>query len=486
MAEYLYPGVYVEEKKFGTPPMTGGSTSTGAFVGFAPRGPVGVPVFVTSWTDFVNKFALGADSPYMKNAYLAYAVYGFFNNGGQRMWIVRATDGTHATATVEIPNGEASIKVSAKDAGTWANDVKIIIERNADYEGTYDLSIVKGNNALEIHRQLGFGADAIYNFMGTINENSQFITVDTDAEQIEPTTLTQKEFTLKGGKDGLDSVETSHLLNAMRKFDSVDQINLLVIPESQSQAVAVDALAYCENRKDCVFIADGEYNADFESIQEYKQLFNSEFMALYYPWIEVSDPIGTVRKNKHIPTAGHVAGVIARTDTTRGVFKAPAGVEANVRGVLGVKTTINDQEQGVLNPKGINVIRTFPDSGIVVWGARTTNPSVYLNVRRELNYIMGAIFTSTKWAVFEPNNEDLWRKVRNQLVSFLESRRVLGAYRGRGEGDAYFVKCDGELNTTTEINAGRVNTEVGVSINKPGEFIIFRVGQWDGGGSVSQ
>lgn len=486
MGEYLYPGVYVEEKKFGTPPMTGGSTSTGAFVGFAPRGPVGDPTFVTSWTDFVNKFALGADSPYMKNSYLAYAVYGFFNNGGQRMWIVRATDGTDKIATVEIPNATSPITVSAKDAGTWANGLKFQITENTDFTGTYDVAVLKGTNILEVHRQLGFGADADYNFEGTINENSQYITVDTDATTIDQITITAKTFALAGGADGLGSVTTNHLVEAMKKFDLVDQINLLVIPESQAQAVAVEAVAYAENRKDCVFIGDGEYNADFESIQEYKTLFNSEFMALYFPWVEISDPIGTVKKTKYIPTAGHMAGVIARTDTNRGVFKAPAGVEANVRGVLGVKFKINDQEQGVLNPKGINVIRSFPDTGIVVWGARTTNPSVYLNVRRELNYIMGAIFQSTKWAVFEPNNADLWRKIRNQLVSFLEARRVLGAYRGSGEGDAFFVKCDGELNTLTEINAGRVNTEVGVSVNKPGEFIIFRVGQWDGGGSVSQ
>lgn len=485
MGEYLYPGVYVEEKKFGTPPMAGGSTSTGAFVGFAPRGPVGDPTFVTSWTDFVNKFALGVDSPYMANSYLAYMVYGFFNNGGKRMWVVRATDGTHAFASIEIANGSNAITFRAKDPGTWANSFKVEITENRDFAGTYDVAILKGKNVMEVHRQLGFGADADYNFVGTINENSQYVTVDTDATSIDTTTTVTKTFALSGGADGLGSVQTNHLLEAMRKFDLVDQINLLVIAESQAQAVTVDALAYAEKRKDCMYIYDGEYNADFESIQTHKQLFTSEFGALYFPWVEISDPIGTVKKTKYVPTAGHVAGVFARTDTERGVFKAPAGIEATVRGVLGVKYKLNDEEQGVLNPKGINVIRSFPDAGIVVWGARTNNPSVYINVRRELNYIMGAIFQSTKWAVFEPNNSDLWRKIRNQLVSFLEARRKLGAYRGNGEGDAYFVKCDGELNNTTEINAGRVNTEVGVSINKPGEFVIFRVGQWDGGGSVS-
>lgn len=482
MAEYLYPGVYVEEKKFGTPPMTGGSTSTGAFVGFMPRGQVGEPTFVTSWTDFVNKFAQGADSPYLKNSYLAYAVYGFFNNGGQRAWIVRATDGTEALAKAEFTNGVDAITFTAKDPGAWANKFKVKISANGDVEGTYNVEILKGDSVVEVHRQLSLTADAEFNFIGTINENSAYVVVDTDATVIDPTSLASQDF--KEGKDGLEAVETSHLVDAMKKFDLVDQINLLVIPESQAQAVATEAVAYAEKRKDCVFIADAGQNDDFNSVQEFKKLFASDYMGLYSPWLEVTDPIGTVKKTKYIPNAGHVAGMIARTDATRGVFKAPAGTEAGLRGVLGVKIKFNDQEQGILNPKGINVIRVFPDTGIVVWGARTT-ANTYLNVRRELNYIMGAIFQSTKWAVFEPNNADLWRRLRNQVVSFLEARRLLGAYRGSGEGDAYFVKCDGELNTVTEINAGRVNTEVGVAINKPGEFVIFRVGQWEGGGSVA-
>lgn len=484
MGEYLHPGVYVEEKKFGTPPITGGSTSTGAFIGFMPRGTVGDPTFVTSWTDFVNKFALGADSPYLKNAFLAYAVYGFFNNGGKRLWVVRATDGTHKQATVSVTNGVDGdpIVFTAKDAGTWANKFKVKIVENADFAGTYDVEILKDANIVEVHKQLGFGADAIYNFVGTINEYSKYVTVDTDATTIDDTVVGTSN-ALTGGADGLDNVTDIHLIDAMKKFDLVDSINLLVCPESQTQAFSVEAVAYSEKRKDCVFIGDGAYNADFETIQEFKTLFNSEFMTLYFPWGEILDPIGTVKKTKFIPIAGHVAGVYARTDTERGVFKAPAGVEANVRGLIGLKTKVNDGEQDILNPKGINVIRAFADTGIVIWGARTT-ANTYVNVRRELNFVMGAILNSTKWAVFEPNNAELWRKVRNAVSGFLRTRYALGAYRGASEAEAFFVKCDGELNTIDEINAGRVNTEVGVSINKPGEFVIFRVGQWDGGGSV--
>ena len=482
MAEYSYPGVYGEEKKFGTPPVTGGSTSTAAFVGYAPRGEVGVPTLVTSWTDFVNQFSLGAESPYLKNAYLAYAVYGFFNNGGKRLWVVRATDGTDKKAKISVTNGSKPIVFEAKDSGTWANQFSVKIVPNADFASKYDVQISKDGEVVETHRQLGFGeVDEPYHFAGTINANSKYITVETDADTIETGSLNAAQ-SLAGGEDGLTSIQDSNLIGAMKKLSTVDSINILVMPESQSQGLTTEAEAYAHSRK-ATFIGDGELNATLESIQQFKQLFASDFMTLYYPWGEIVDPIGTVKKTKFIPIAGHVAGVYARIDTERGVFKAPAGTEAGVRGLIGLKTTVNDEQQGILNPKGINVIRAFADTGIVIWGARTTAGN-YVNVRRELNYIMDAILSSTKWAVFEPNNTDLWRRIRNATNSFLRGRYALGAYRGASEEEAFFVKCDGELNTLDEINAGRVNSEIGVAINKPGEFIIFRVGQWDGGGSA--
>jgi uncharacterized protein len=481
MGEYLHPGVYVEEKKFGTPPVVGGSTSTGAFVGYTPR-VKSEPVFISSWTDFVNQTALGADSPYMKDSYLAYAVYGFFNNGGTRLWLVSATDGTDVKANATLLNGAtgSDITFEAQDSGVWGNKLSVKLVAG-DKTGLYNVEVTLDGVIVEVHKNVGLGSEN--NLLGAINQNSKYIFADTDATTIDPTAVDVAS-DLTGGTDGRDTLDDTHLVSAMKKFDEVDSINLLVIPESQSEVVTTEAVAYAENRKDAVFVADAEMNATFDSVQTFKELFASDFGALYYSWVEVSDPIGTVKKTKFVPSAGHVAGMIARTDANRGVFKAPAGVEAGLRGVVGLKTKINDAQQDILNPKGINVIRAFADTGIVVWGARTM-ANGYLNVRRELSFVQGAILNSTKWAVFEPNNSDLWRKIRNAVSGFLRGRYALGAYRGESEGEAFFVKCDGELNTVDEINAGRVNTEVGVSINKPGEFIIFRVGQWDGGGAVS-
>lgn len=482
MTEYLRPGIYVEEKKFGTPPVVGGSSSVGAFVGFAPRGKRNDPFFVSSWTDFVNKTADGADSPFMKNAYLAYAVYGFFLNGGQSAWIVLAGDGSEAKATISISNGTNPISIMAKDEGAWGNKLGVKIVANADGVELYDFEVYKGSALLETHVGVSLAANAEKPFVEYINANSKYVDVDTNATTMDPTSVGSMKL-LASGSDGLSAITDAKLAEAMKKFDLVDSINLLVSPESQTLAMSVEGTAYAENRKDCVYIADGGQNDDFEAVLSLKEGLPSDFGGLYYPWIEVSDPIGGIAKNKFIPCGGHVAGMIARNDNARGVFKAPAGTEAVVRGALSVKTKINDEQHKLLNPKNVNVIRVFPDAGIIVYGARTMAGS-YLNVRRELNYIMDAIPRSTRWSAFEPNNEDLWRKLRNQILSFLETRRVDGAYKGAGEGTAYFVKSDAELNTQAEIDAGRVNVEIGVAINKPGEFIIFRVGQWEGGSSV--
>ena len=478
MADYTYPGVYVEEHNYTTPVINGAvASSVGAFVGFSPRGQVGKPILVTSWTDFKNKFALGVE-PFMNNAYLSYMVYGFFANGGQMAWIVRATDGSEQNATVEIANGTKPVIITAKDPGTWGNKLKVKIDVNAKENTKYDITVLSGTTSLET-----FNGVAVEDFVLTLNQNSKYVMVSTEATTFEQETV--GTHVLSTGADGLSNITSTTLMEAVRKFDLVDTINLLVVAESQATALVTDAYAYAQNRKDCVFIFDGNMNDDFETIQQTKANYNNEYGELYFPWVQVNDPIGTVSTTKYIPCAGHVAGAIARNDSSRGIFKAPAGIEVSLSNVIGLKTVLNDAENGVLNSQGINCLRAFPDAGIVVWGARTT-ANTYLNVRRELNYIQSYIKQTTRWAVFEPNNEDTWLKITNQITEFLDGRYGLGAYRGASAEEAYFVKCDAELNNQAEINAGRINTEVGVAINKPGEFVIFRVGQWEGGTTVSE
>ena len=208
----------------------------------------------------------------------------------------------------------------------------------------------------------------------------------------------------------------------------------------------------------------------------------SQFAALYYPWIEVPNPRNAGRPIA-VPPCGHIMGVWARTDETRGVHKAPANEVP--RGVTGLAYNCNFREQEQLNPIGINCLRPFPNRGIRIWGARTlVEPDItewrYINVRRLMSYIEKSIETGTQWVVFEPNDEDLWQRVKRVVSNFLTDLWRQGALMGNSPEQAFYVKCDGDLNTPDTMILGRLYIEVGVAPVRPAEFVIFRVSQWSG------
>lgn len=208
----------------------------------------------------------------------------------------------------------------------------------------------------------------------------------------------------------------------------------------------------------------------------------SQFAALYYPWVKVANPRDNGRPIM-VPPCGHMMGVWARTDETRGVYKAPANEVP--RGVLGLSYDCNFREQELLNPQGINCIRSFNNQGIRIWGARTlVEPDQtewrYINVRRLMSYIEKSVELGTQWAVFEPNDEDLWARVARTISNFLTGLWRQGALMGNSPSQAFYVKCDGELNTPDSMILGRLYVEVGVAPVRPAEFVIFRFSQWTG------
>jgi phage tail sheath protein FI len=210
--------------------------------------------------------------------------------------------------------------------------------------------------------------------------------------------------------------------------------------------------------------------------------YDSKYAALYYPWVKVFDP--ATGGNEFVPPSGHMSGVWARNDDTRGVHKAPANEV--VRGAIVVETHLTKNEQELLNPEGINCIRAFPGRGIRVWGARTLSSDPawrYLNVRRLFNYLEESILGGTQWVVFEPNDDALWAKIRRTVSSFLVMEWRKGALFGLTPGEAFFVKCDRDNNTAESIDAGQVVCEIGVAPVKPAEFVIFRLSQFSGGAS---
>jgi phage tail sheath protein FI len=213
--------------------------------------------------------------------------------------------------------------------------------------------------------------------------------------------------------------------------------------------------------------------------------YDSKYASLYWPWIKIFDPVRG--QPVFVPPSGHMGGIWARTDDTRGVHKAPANEV--VRGAISLELQITKGEHDQLNPVGVNCIRSFPGRGIRVWGARTISSDPewrYLNVRRLFNFVEESVLEGTQWVVFEPNDQRLWDSVRRTISAFL--RRVWrdGALFGATPQEAFFVKCDAENNTQDTIDVGQLIVDIGIAPVKPAEFVIFRISQFAGGASLSE
>jgi phage tail sheath protein FI len=248
------------------------------------------------------------------------------------------------------------------------------------------------------------------------------------------------------------------------------------------KAVQTALISHCEQHGNRMAILDAPPGMTPQQIKDWRSdeaMYDSAYAALYYPWVKVENPIG-VNGNAEvfIPPSGHIAGLWARTDETRGVWKAPAN--DTLRGVLDIEREITQNEQGLLNPIGINCIRPFGTRGIRVWGARTLSSDSdwrYINVRRLFNMIETTILEGTQYAVFEPNDMTLWEGVKRTLSAFLRGLWSAGALFGSSADQAYYVKCDAETNPPESIDEGKLVVEVGISPVKPAEFVVFRISQ---------
>jgi phage tail sheath protein FI len=244
-------------------------------------------------------------------------------------------------------------------------------------------------------------------------------------------------------------------------------------------------IAHCERMGDRVAILDAPPDLNPQEVKRWRMEiagFDSSYAAMYYPWVKVMDPATDAVVN--LPPSGHVAGLWARNDNTRGVHKAPANEV--LMGVIGLAYQTTKGEQDTLNPIGVNCVRSFPGRGIRVWGARTLSSDPawrYINVRRLFNYVEKSIENGTQWVVFEPNNRKLWARVSRDVSSFLRIVWRDGALFGSSPAEAFYVKVDDELNPPESRDLGRLIIEIGMSPVKPAEFVIFRISQWAGPGS---
>ncbi len=342
------------------------------------------------------------------------------------------------------------------------------------------------------------------------SDASQLIRLEdlsTNGQQIPmPTQDNDPGWKLSGGNDGIPPEDTDAEINttyegvdnsepADRKgiytLKNIDDISIVAIPGIYTQHLQNKLIIHCETMNDRFAVLDSEEKADLDEIQTQRNFYDSKYAALYYPWIRVFDPLSKKRTN--VPPSGYMCGIYARSDTERGVHKAPANEV--VRGALGLeefngtKRIITKGQQDILNPKGVNCIRVFRGRGIRVWGARTISSDSlwkYVNVRRLFLFLEESIEDGTQWVVFEPNDQKLWARVRQTITQFLTRVWKDGALMGTTPEEAFFVKCDRTTMTQDDIDNGRLIVMIGVAPVKPAEFVIFRIAQWAGGSAATE
>jgi uncharacterized protein len=281
----------------------------------------------------------------------------------------------------------------------------------------------------------------------------------------------------------------------MYALEDIDLFNILCLPRAAAlaatdmRAVYAEAEVYCEERR-AFLIVDIPLNTNnLDAIQTWlsqNETLRHRNAAVYFPRVRIADPLNQSRL-RSVGASGTLAGLYAQTDATRGVWKAPAGIDVRLRNVQDLDYRQTDRENGVINPLGVNALRNFPIIGNVSWGARTldgadvlTSEWKYIPVRRIALFIEETLFRGTKFAVFEPNDEPLWAQIRLNVGAFMQTLFRQGAFQGATPREAYFVKCDKETTTQADINLGIVNVVVGFAPLKPAEFIIIRIQQMAG------
>ena len=583
MAEYLSPGVYVEEYDSGATPMQGVSTSTAGFVGLAERGPViGQPQLVTSFADYKRMYGgYLSQAAYGSNRFLPYAVEQFFANGGARAYIMRAAPGDAKAGS----RTTGVLKLTAANPGAWAEDLRVVVTpaskaktqvlavngadltlKNADgfnpgdvvelFDGktaahatvksvldkvvtldapcTLDVADTKVGTAkyiktceitltarlgetVETFENLSLKPDALNNVC-VKTAKSDLICVEVTAAKA-PAAPAPKEkdkdgkeipapapkaasivpyelcggsgselvLTLQGGSNGSVLTVTPDAFlgkddgpgkrTGLQAFQENGNVSIMAIPGVTAPEVQASLIAFCENKKSCFAILDVPMELKkTNDVANFRDMYDSTYAAMYHPWLEMYD--AGSKRSAYFPPSGAMAGIYARTDIERGVHKAPANEV--VRGCTGLSCAYNEGEQDILNPIGVNLIRSFTGRGIRVWGARTISSNglwKYLNVRRLFIYVEESIKANTNWVVFEPNSTTLWNRVTRTIETFLATCWRDGALAGSTPSEAFFVECGPTTMTQDDIDNGRLICQIGIAPVKPAEFVIFRITQ---------
>lgn len=537
-----YPGVYIEEIPSGVRTITGVATSITAFVGRTLRGPENEPTTINSYADFERRFGgLWVEST------LSYAVRDFFLNGGGQAIIVRLHNGAEAstiTLTAELVSPSSSpLVLEAANVGKWGSNLSAHVDHNTkESSGTelFNLTVYlkepENGQTIKTEKFLNVSVDSTHSryIPSVLIDSSDLVRVQKDSSgnynvstvipaetfkvtspPLSPPAYEEDPINAVGGSDGSHIGDDQFFGTGMEgdkkglyALEKADLFNLLCIPpyasstgsalnqNEQPTDVSTDliakAVAYCKKRRAMLLVDPHSKWTDKDKAKAFTANAlpypgtNSNYAALFFPRLKQRNMLRDNQMEEFVP-CGAVAGVFARTDAQRGVWKAPAGQDARLVGVPQLSVPLTDDENGELNQLGINCLRAFPIVGRLIWGSRTLEGAdrlasewKYISVRRTALFIEESLFRGTQWVVFEPNDEPLWAQIRLNVTAFMHNLFRQGAFQGTTPKEAYLVKCDKETTTQNDINQGIVNILVGFAPLKPAEFVFIKIQQLAG------
>ena len=531
-----YPGIYIEELPSSSHSVTPAPTSVTVFVGYtnpfwlsAPSGtppPFNQAIEIFSFADYQALFGGFFNSPWLPD-YVGQAVLQFFMNGGSNAYVVALQAknyfdptktppknmGSVAAATAALTNGGNGFTFTALQpiglAGTPPVGLPMTLTvsnvvTGAATNDTADLTLIYGTT-VETYRRVAIG-----DLVSTVNARSALAvvaptgTVPAKYDGL-PTPLTFAYGTTPtAGWTLISPLDFAPVFADNAPLDKVSVFNLMCLPGLTDPTALAQALAYCEKKR-AFFIMDPPANAvadtqaetllpaslgtaaTMESIWDGATIPTSANGAIYFPYLQTTDPVTAAPSTS--PPSGFVAGIYAREDNNRGVWKSPAGLETTILGTTGVVPwgVMTDPQQGVLNPLGVNALRTFPGIGSVVFGARTLvseNPAFeqwrYVAVRRMALFIEQSLYGSLGWAIFEPNDTPLWNALAQEVNAFMLGLFRQHAFQGDTADKAFLVQCDGSTTSQQDIDNGVVNILVGFAPLKPAEFVVIQITQLAG------
>jgi len=531
-ATYGAPGVYVEEKPSGSMPLQGVGTAVAAFVGFTrtynadagdPSDPEGVkPQLVTSWPQYERIYG-----GFAKGAMLPHAVKGYFENGGSLCYIVRIPSGTGDGSLPQraLPTaGRKEVESLVVEGLEPDTTCEVVIEgppppaEGEQPAQEFTLKVVQDGAVREEYPGLTIGRGA-RGVDRVVNERSKMIRVQvqsapgmslaerTPAAGTYPVKPKRGAAVVKATPQQLEGSETER--TGYQGLAIADDVTIVAVPDLITVATRDDGsldediylaaqgrlVDWCEASGTRMAILDSPPGLSAQAALEWRTALgkDSAFGAAYYPHLVVANPLATNGSTNGerfitVPPSGHVAGVWARTDAVRGVWKAPANEV--VRGVARLEADVTTGEQSLLNPEQVNCIRSFGANGIRIWGARTLarmdQSWRYINVRRLFIFVEESIRRGTQWVVFEPNDADLWARVRRTVAAFLRGLWMQGALVGATPDQAFFILCDETNNPANSVDEGKLVVDIGIAPVKPAEFVIFRISQWQGGAATAE